>query len=195
MRNHVVWVPGPTYLKLKELKERTGYSSFGSTIQSLALAYREGAAPKADLQAMLTDSRPFIVTGESGAGKTTLAKKALDTWTGPALVLDVSNEYDLPRIKDSRELDLYQFARTRIVTDASEDYSRIEAAYLFRDLAAARSNPELRKWLVVIEEAHRFADDPNLRNLVLEARKSIGKLLVLSADAKPWAGIAPVVRP
>ena len=136
------------------------------------------------------------MTGPSGCGKTTFAQQVLTAWNGPALVLDASNEYaELLQIKDSRDLDLSASGKFRIVGSPNVDYAQLEAAYLFRDLQVRRSDSALSRWLIIIEEAHRFTNDAGLKALLLEGRKSIGKLLVLSADSTPWAQVAPVVRP
>lgn len=194
-RNHLIWTPDAPYQRLTEIKKREGWPSFGALLNALALEHSEKEAPRADVGTMLSDSRPFIITGPSGSGKTTLAKSILAKWGGPALVFDVSGEYaELPAVKDARDVPFAAGGRVRILADPDESYSAIQGSYLFRDLARARG-PELSKWLVIIEEAHRFKGDGNLRNLVLESRKFLGKLLVLSADSSAWVQIAPVVHP
>ena len=195
-RNHLIWAPDPVYSKLLKLRGELGYPTFGALINALALEHDGGGAAKATLPLVMADSRPFILTGPSGCGKTTFAKQVLGVWKGPALVLDASNEYaELPSIKDSRDLDLNTSDKFRIVGSSNVDYAQLEASYLFRDLQARRADSALSRWLVIIEEAHRFAQDAGLKALLLEGRKSIGKLLVLSADSTPWAQVAPVVRP
>lgn len=194
MTRHQLNLDDAAYSKLTELKKRLGFASFSALVVDLAL--RLGAAPaKANLSELTADRRPFIISGPSGCGKTTLAKKVLDSWPGSVLVFDVSREYPGLRIvKDSRDIPFKKGGRVRILADADAGYSSIQATYLFRDLARARS-PELASWLIIVEEGHRFTGDGNLRDLILEARKTFGKLLVLSADASAWAQIAPVVRP
>ena len=195
-RNHLIWAPDPVYSKLVKLRGELGYPTFGALINALALEHDGGAVEKATLLLVMADSRPFVVTGPSGCGKTTFAQQVLTAWGGPALVLDASNEYpELPSIKDSRDLDLNASGKFRIVGSPNVDYAQLEASYLFRDLQARRSDAALSRWLIIIEEAHRFANDAGLKALLLEGRKSIGKLLVLSADSTPWAQVAPVVRP
>ena len=195
-RNHLIWAPDPVYSKLRKLRGELGYPTFGALINALALEHDGGPVVKATLPLVMVDSRPFVVTGPSGCGKTTFAQQVLTAWNGPALVLDASNEYpELPSIKDSRDLDLSASGKFRIVGSPNVDYAQLEAAYLFRDLQARRSDSALSRWLIIVEEAHRFTNDAGLKALLLEGRKSIGKLLVLSADSMPWAQVAPVVRP
>ena len=195
-RNHLIWAPDPVYSKLVKLRGELGYPTFGALINALALEHDGGGVEKAALPLVMADSRPFVVTGPSGCGKTTFAQQVLTAWSGPALVLDASNEYpELPSIKDSRDLDLNTAGKFRIVGSPNVDYAQLEASYLFRDLQVRRSDSALSRWLIIVEEAHRFANDAGLKALLLEGRKSIGKLLVLSADSMPWAQVAPVVRP
>ena len=195
-RNHLIWAPDPVYSKLVKLRGELGYPTFGALINALALEHDGGGVEKAALPLVMADSRPFVVTGPSGCGKTTFAQQVLTAWSGPALVLDASNEYpELPSIKDSRDLDLNTAGKFRIVGSPNVDYAQLEASYLFRDLQVRRSDSALSRWLIIVEEAHRFANDAGLKALLLEGRKSIGKLLVLSADPMPWAQVAPVVRP
>ncbi|MDG6950157.1 MAG: hypothetical protein JRM77_10020 [Nitrososphaerota archaeon] len=194
VRNHLLWCPDPVYAKLRRLRDETGYPSFGALLNALALEHDGAAEAKATLPLVLADRRPFVITGPSGSGKTSFAKRVLEAWTGPALCFDVSDEYpDLPTIKDSRDIPFKEGGRLRILADPDASYSAVQGSYLFRDLARAKS-PELAKWLVIIEEAHRFTGDANLRDLILESRKTLGKLLVLSADASAWLQVAPVVR-
>ncbi|MDG6968581.1 MAG: hypothetical protein JRN50_03885 [Nitrososphaerota archaeon] len=195
-RNHLIWAPDPVYSKLVKLRGELGYPTFGALINALALEHDGGGVEKAALPLVMADSRPFVVTGPSGCGKTTFAQQVLTAWSGPALVLDASNEYpELPSIKDSRDLDLNTAGKFRIVGSPNVDYAQLEASYLFRDLQVRRSDSALSRWLIIVEEAHRFANDAGLKALLLEGRKSIGKLLVLSADPTPWAQVAPIVRP
>ena len=194
-RNHLLWTPDPVYQRLAKLKGDLGYPSFGALLNALALEHDGSASLKGTPELLLRDTRPFIVAGPSGSGKTTLAKAVLAKWEGPALVFDVGNEYaELPAVKDARDVPFARGGRVRILADPDAAYSEIQGSYLFRDLARSRG-PELSKWLVIIEEAHRFAKDPNLKDLILESRKYLGKLLVLSADSSAWDQLAPVVRP
>lgn len=53
----------------------------------------------------------------------------------------------------------------------------------------------LSKWTVVVEEGHRFAQDPNLATLVIEARKFIRKLIVVCTDWRLFEGRAQIMKP
>jgi len=53
----------------------------------------------------------------------------------------------------------------------------------------------LKDWFIIIEESHRFSDDPNLKSLIIEAGKFIRKLLVISTDWKAFKGMAEIVKP
>jgi DNA helicase HerA-like ATPase len=46
-----------------------------------------------------------------------------------------------------------------------------------------------------VEEAHRFLSDANLKDLALEARKYIGKLVIATADPGSLIDIMPTFSP
>jgi DNA helicase HerA-like ATPase len=183
--------------ELDGLRPTLGTTSRTSTIRALVkLANKNDGRVPATPQNLFADSRPCLVVGPSGSGKTTSIKNALPSWTGNVLVLDVSNEYpDLVKVPDSRDIDWQGGSRVRIVPSGEAKYSQIEGAYLFRDLARQRSTGVLRSWLICVEEAHRFLRDPNLKDLVLEARKFIGKLVIATADPGPLIDVMPAFSP
>lgn len=183
--------------ELDGLRPTLGTTSRTSTIRALVrLASKSNGRAPATPQNLFADSRPCLVVGPSASGKTTSIRNALPLWTGNILVLDVSNEYpDLVKVPDSRDIDWQGDGRVRIVPSGEAEYSQIEGAYLFRDLVRQRSTGVLRSWLICVEEAHRFLSDPNLKDLALEARKFIGKLVLATADPGPLIDIVPAFSP
>jgi len=47
----------------------------------------------------------------------------------------------------------------------------------------------------VIEEGHRFRDDPNLRALLIEARKYVRKIILETTDWRIYQGIPKIFKP
>jgi hypothetical protein len=53
----------------------------------------------------------------------------------------------------------------------------------------------LKDWAVIIEEGHRFEGDANLRGLLIEARKFVRKLIIVTTDWRMYGDIAQVFKP
>jgi DNA helicase HerA-like ATPase len=176
---------------------------------------REGVVPIANYeQAFIkSGSRPVIIAGESGSGKTTTVKSLLNTFmnpkTGPAapnmgprnaFILDVDDEY-----QEFKRIDLGKFfdidganangLRIRFVPNSNVEISRAEAATLFSHLNFIKNSGALQNWVIVVEEGHRFKDDTNLRALLIEARKFVRKLIIITTDWRTYEGITLALKP
>jgi hypothetical protein len=185
--------------KLDTLKETLHVRTRAGVIETMASSYHAETLKLATPENLLgdpSDTRPCFVMGPSGSGKTMAIKAALETWPGNLLVLDTSNEYtEIRKVADSRAIDWKKGDRVRIVPSPEEEFAVIEAAYIFRDLLRFGSHGIMKSWVVVTEECHRFIHDSNLRNLVLESRKSLRRLIMPTADAGDLASLCPVYRP
>jgi hypothetical protein len=53
----------------------------------------------------------------------------------------------------------------------------------------------LKDWLLVIEEGHRFSQDQGLRAFLIEARKFTRKLILVTTDWRLYEGIGKVFKP
>jgi hypothetical protein len=200
--------------KLKEAKRKLGMPSLEATIMHLyQIAMREGLIPPASYSLVFNKygNKPVILTGESGSGKTTTAKMLVKQFMEQrsvdgrelnrgVFILDVSNEYgDL----GLRKIDLggffsYEWEKgraIRFVPSSNVEISKAMGKTIFGHLNFIKNSGELKNWCIVIEEAHRFGDDPNLRALLIEARKFIRKLIIITTDWKAYEGIAPIVHP
>jgi AAA domain len=188
--------------RMKALKKELGFRTYDSLINFMVLEVTKGGAiPPASFEQVFdkAGTRPIILTGESGSGKSTTLKALLAQWSGNVFLLDVANEY--PELKP---LDLGQFfslnwkregQRVRFVPNANLEASKGEAVAIFGHLNFVMHSGDLRNWALVVEEAHRFGGDPNLRALLIEARKYVRKLIVVTTDWRTYEGIAKAFKP
>ena len=202
--------------RLGVLKAKLGFKSYESAMMHLVnVAEREGMIPPASYKLVFEKSstKPVIITGESGSGKSTTVKDLLSTFAkskemfgkvyspGNVLIIDTANEYDM---EGCRKIDLGRFFAlkwekegtvVRFVPNPNVEISRAEAATIFSHLNFIKNSGSLKNWCIVIEEAHRFKDDTNLRALLIEARKFVRKLIIVTTDWRVYADIAQVFKP
>ena len=80
--------------RLRILKKEMGFTSYDAFLNYASLELTKGAViPPASYESVFWDSRPVILTGSSGSGKTTTIRNLLSQYQGNAFILDVSNEY------------------------------------------------------------------------------------------------------
>ena len=204
--------------KLRDLKVKLGFRSLDGVIGFLVnTVEREGVIPLATYTMAFkkAGTRPVIITGESGSGKTTTIRSLLSTFfqerddaldmnsrQAPrnCFIMDVGDEYT-----DYRKVDLGHFfsikweqasgERLRFVPNPNVQISQAEAATIFSHLNFVKNAGALRNWVIVVEEAHRFKRDPNLRALLIEARKFTRKLIIVTTDWKIYQDITMVLKP
>ena len=163
---------------------------------------REGPIPPAEYRVIFErlGTRPVIITGESGAGKTTAVRAFLKEWVGPAFILDVTNEYPEFKRVDlgavfGMDWEKARERRVRFVSNPNVEASRGEASAIFGHLNYLKSTGALKEWVIVIEEGHRFGQDANLRSLLIEGRKSCRKVMLITTDWSDFKGIAKTFKP
>jgi hypothetical protein len=193
--------------KLKIVKKVLGFRTYEATINHLIVeALKEELVPPATYSLVFSKlgARPVIITGKSGEGKTTTTKTLLNELIrlDPEVnifVLDVSNEYGEFEKVDLGRFFSIKWERTnqklRFVPNSNVEISRAEAATIFAHLNFIKNSGDLAKWVIVIEEGHRFSNDANLRALLIEARKFTRKLILITTDWKVYEGIAKAFRP
>jgi hypothetical protein len=188
--------------KLKLLKKELGFANYNALFNYAILELtREGLIPPAEYSAVFEKlgTKPVIITGESGAGKTTTVRELLSRWTGPAFILDVTDEYP-----DFKRVDLGKIfsmdwskggQRIRFVPNPNVEASKGEASAIFGHLNYLKNAGALRQWTLVVEEGHRFGQDVNLRALLIEGRKFARKVILVTTDWRVFEGIARVFKP
>ena len=188
--------------RLKALKKELGFRTYDALFNYTILEItREGAVPPASYDQVFEKlgSRPCLITGQSGAGKTTCVKGLLSQFGGNVFVLDVSGEYN-----EFKDVDMGGFfalkwerpdQRVRFTPNSNVEISKAEAATIFSHLNFVKNSGALKNWCLVIEEGHRFGSDPNLRALLIEARKFVRKLILVTTDWRQFGDIAKAFKP
>jgi hypothetical protein len=188
--------------RLKALKKELGFSTYNALFNYTILEItREGAVPPASYDQVFEKlgSRPCLITGQSGAGKTTCVKDLLSQFGGNVFVLDVSGEYN-----EFKDVDLGGFfalkwerpdQKVRFSPNPNVEISKAEAATIFSHLNFVKNSGALKNWCLVVEEGHRFGSDPNLRALLIEARKFVRKMILVTTDWRQFGDIAKAFKP
>lgn len=113
--------------------------------------------------------------------------------------MDVSDE-----LADFKRIDLGKFfslnwekngQRVRYVSNPNQDAAKGEASGIFSHPLMIKNSGVLRDWVIVVEEGHKFANDPNLRALLIEARKFTRKFLLVCTAWRQFSDIAKVFKP
>jgi hypothetical protein len=189
--------------KLRELKKELGFRSYDALLNHVALEIKAmGAVPPADYDLIFSklETRPAIITGPSGSGKTSTVKELLSKWPGNVFALDTTGQ----DYHDLEQVDLGKFfglkwgregQRVRFCPNPNLEISRAEAATVFSDLNFVKNSGDLKDWVLLVDEAHRYSQDANLRALLIEARKFTRKFLLVSTDWRVYEGIARVFKP
>ncbi|MBC7091642.1 MAG: DEAD/DEAH box helicase family protein [Nitrososphaeria archaeon] len=188
--------------KLQTLKKKLGFKSYEGVILYLTnIAEREGLIPVASFEKLENDTRPCVITGEPGSGKTFFIKSILKKWDQDTsiLLIDVADEYQMLEKLDLGQVFSIRWEqrgqRYRFVPNPNLEISKAEAGAIFSHLNLVKQSNALKHWIIVVEEAHRFQEDKNFNSLVVEARKFTKKLILVTADWRPWDGRAIIYKP
>ena len=188
--------------KLKALKKELGFANYNALFNYVVLELtKEALIPPAEYSAVFErlGTRPVIITGESGAGKTTTVRELLSKWTGSAFVLDVTNEYPDFKKVDLGDIFSANWGRPnqqiRFISNSNVEASKGEASAIFGQLNYLKNSGALKDWVIVVEEGHRFSQDANLRALLIEGRKFARKVILVTTDYREFSGIAKTFKP
>ncbi len=193
--------------QLDGLKEELGTSSRTSTIRRLVVHYKESSKSREGLPvataSIMTDDRPALITGSSGAGKTTTIKALLDGWAGPVFALDVKGvDYvDFEKL-DLGKVSSYEWASvdgpTRLrFTPTTELSAQGESEAILQLLALIlhQDGHPLKSWVLILEEGQRFAKNSNFKEILSEGRVFCRKILIASQLSRPFRELVPVYVP
>jgi hypothetical protein len=205
-----------TLAKAKVTKRKYGFRSYeGLFIHLMEMAEKMGMAQEADFRTVFeaTGATPVMVTGLPRQGKTSTVKEILRVLTSPrtsfgqihqgenAFVIDVHDEYGDIGFKDVKErvfaMDwrAYKAAKLRYVPNPNVETSRTQVHILLGNLNQIKPSGALRNWTIVIEEAERFATDPDMRSFINEAGKFLRKLIIVTSDWRAFEGMAVMLKP
>ena len=127
--------------RLRDLKKELGFRSYDPLLNYMAIEVTKGGAiPPASYELVFEQSgtRPIILTGESGSGKSTTVRSLLESWLGNVFLFDVANEYvGLKTVDLGRFFSLNwkrEGQRVRFVPNANLEASRGEAVAVFSHL-------------------------------------------------------------
>src|SRR5580704_15198110 len=98
--------------KLRDLKKELGFRSYDALLNHVALEIKAmGAVPPADYDLVFTQlgTRPAIITGSSGSGKSSTVRELLAKWPGNVFAVDVAG-VDYPELEP---VDLGKFFGTK----------------------------------------------------------------------------------
>jgi len=183
--------------ELKILKREWKFRSLQALLRYLLMNAREKELAIIS-EKIFEDTRPAILTGESGAGKTTAMKKLLRKVNSSIFVIDVSNEYDFLKpisLSEFFAVDFTKNQQLRFVPSASQELCQAEVNLILRHLNFIKRDGKLKNTIIVLEEAHRFIQDPEFITFLVEARKFTKKFIVITTEYQPVKHIAPVYRP
>ncbi len=80
--------------------------------------------------------------------------------------------------------------RIRFVPNSNVEASKGEASAIFGHPNYLKNAGALRNWTIVVEEGHRFSQDANMRALLIEGRKFVRKVILVTTDWRLYDGIA-----
>lgn len=176
-------------------------SEIRSQLQAIQGVLLAGDKPKiANFQQVMETGVPTILTGMPGSGKTYFTKQLVELIPGPALVVDVNDEYgDLANVQT---ISLGEFFGINFMKETRKlvlvPNSNIEVSRKELDLITGhlfQFQHSLADWVIVFEEAHRFVENASLRSFVAESRKFTRKTILISPQEEGFVGLGELFRP
>jgi len=183
--------------KLRVLKRQTGFRTYDSMLNHLAEVFRD-AAPYATYELLFKDARPYLLTGPTGAGKSFFIRHEVlpNVGIGNLFIVDSSNEY--PEIEEiglgeiwGLKWDKQVDRRVRFVpsNESMIAKAQVESVLWRLDMVRNEESHPLKLWTCIFEEAHRLRDSERLHLILMEARKTGPKTIVISTYGKGYEGI------
>lgn len=164
--------------------------------------------PIATFDRVLFQSRevPVVICGLARSGKSTtlregILRKCLREKI-PFLLIDTVLEHSLltPEAEvitagDAMSLKFSGEGSYRIVFNKMPEVMRQEMSMVFSYLNRIKVEGRLKKYVVAIEESHRFDDLDPVYDFVAEAGKFVRKCIAVSSNPDIWKNVAMPMRP
>lgn len=190
-----------SYSRIQAIMDRFNHSTFDETIGYLG---RE-AAQRYDPMATTENNIPLVVTGPAGTGKTYmvshLLKRAIDKWPKVFIIdpTEYRSEHDQYGGFEKADFgmclgsDIWkEKERFRYTPDPNPLISEDLTNILFKFLLA---KTEVKDFVIVMEDAVRYAHLPSARTFVAESRKFVRKCIVVCQDPKLFEGMGEQLKP
>lgn len=173
------------------LKADMGFKSAAKVVQHLLLQTKRSIKP-ATLKKVMNRRVPVVITRKPLVGKTYFIRKRLLPKLNPypVLVIDTWNEYRrIERVGyEVNTLDFKNYkGRVRFVPTKRSDIAEREIERLFEDLDMKRD--DLRRWVVIVEEAHAYRNLPPFMKFLYGSRRIVHKMIVVTPDMDAFDGL------
>lgn len=186
-----VRVPEELRDQIMSLKLEMGFRSAGNVVHYLLLQ-TQGSIKPATLERVMKRRVPVVITGKPLCGKTYFIRKQLLPKLNPypVLVIDTWNGYR--RIdKVGYEVNALDFGNykghIRFVPTKRSDIAEREIERLFEDLDMKRD--DLRRWIVIVEEAHAYRNLPPFMKFLYGSRRIVRKMIAVTPDVDAFDGL------
>jgi energy-coupling factor transporter ATP-binding protein EcfA2 len=193
--------------KLRDLKKEVGFRSYDALLNYSAIALRDLHRDSIEYATfddvfVKLETKPVIITGLSGSGKSTAARDLITRLPAEInlLVIDSSGS-DYP---DLKQLDFgavfalhwgkRQGERLRYCPDPNRDIAKLLVNQIVGRLFTVMPSGDLKDWVFIVDEASRYRDGP-LKDFVIESRKWVRKTIVITTSWKDYEEVGKVFRP
>ena len=145
---------------------------------------------------------PRVICGRARSGKSFTLRKVLEGCLErgvPFVLVDTVAEHSwIPNTINFGDSMSFKFSgerSCRIVFDALPAVMQEEMKLFFGNLNSLKLDGRLRKYVIAVEESHRFVDTRPVYDFVAEAGKFTLKTIVVSSNPDLWKNVAVPMRP
>ena len=183
------------FLRLQDLKAQLDKKDMDGVVDHLVTE----AAYRLDPVKTVENRRPLLVVGPPESGKTRLIRTQLLPLFEKVFVVDVSHEYeDLELVSTGDVLGNAWTTKPRFRLYPADNplYSDLEMSMTFGILLGKMKEPDspLKDYVVVFEDAVRFAHVQSIRSFIAESRKFLRKVIVACQDPHAFEGLGEMLK-